>query len=696
MEREVNTDGNAEALSPVSADGFSPDRSVPWGHPPTPLLPRWLRETLASVPLPSQLRNEERSIATVGDLSQYWDAESEPVDTAALRALVDLVGGHCPPPDYVVVPRGMDRSVLQHLALRSRTMNGLRKAGLLKGYDGVTVGQLLSIPYFGVTSLLDLMCVAEGMLGDSDCPNRDRGAERLGCEGSDWNAVTRYLGVLFAAASEFFEARTVGDALRSNLGQLASIIGLSADLDAIPIGDLTGSRRMSTELLDALRTFQEALSPTEQLILDQRILTADPQTLDELGRQVGVSRERVRQLQQRLSKTIHSVIGPWLEVIVALLRQQLGPVVAEEELDRRVDVLIGGSSDPVAELAVRLVRSHLGYSCANGICLDGDASKVVAHLRKAAATVADDVGLIDEEALRTQLPGERWYEHWDELLRCSGLYRIGGELALRDTTKARVKAALIEIGRPATREEVAARCGLDPGRLGSYLSLIPGVVRADKTRWGLAEWIDDEYQGIPAEVVQRINEDGGATPLQRLLDELPTKFGVSEASVRTYVGTPQFVLRDGYVSLADESSVALRNLDDVISGRDASGSPYWTFVVEERYFQGYSLVGFPPECARELGCGPNDSIRVQVLYPPDCAELSVIWRLSSATGASVGYLSEPLDKLGARSGDRIRLVLRGDRKAELRLEPSTRTPPGGNAGSAEALLERMKNRRRVL
>ena len=46
-------------------------------------------------------------------------------------------------------------------------------------------------------------------------------------------------------------------------------------------------------------------------------------------------------------------------------------------------------------------------------------------------------------------------------------------------------------------------------------------MRADKNRWGLAEWIDDEYEGIAAEIVQRIEEDGGATRLERLIDELP-------------------------------------------------------------------------------------------------------------------------------------------------------------------------------
>ena len=123
--------------------------------------------------------------------------------------------------------------------------------------------------------------------------------------------------------------------------------------------------------------------------------------------------------------------------------------------------------------------------------------------------------------------------------------------------------------------------------------MIPGVARADRDRWGLVEWIDDKYEGIAAEIIQRIEEGGGATKLNRLLDELPRLFGVSKISVRAYVSTSQFVVRDGYVSVADVSSIVFRDLNDVIDGRDAAGNPYWTFVVEDRYFDGYSLTNLP-------------------------------------------------------------------------------------------------------
>ena len=173
----------------------------------------------------------------------------------------------------------------------------------------------------------------------------------------------------------------------------------------------------------------------------------------------------------------------------------------------------------------------------------------------------------------------------------------------------------------------------------------PGRVKADKDRWGLKDWVDDEYDGIVGEIIQRIEEDGGATTTERLLTELPGKFGVNPMSVRAYMQTPKFVIQDGWISLANTSSIQLRDLDDVIDGRDHGGAPYWTFAVENRFFDGYSMTGVPPEFAKALGCAPDAGERVRIDNLPDCAELSIRWPLASTTGASLGYLERgPLSR----------------------------------------------------
>ena len=130
---------------------------------------------------------------------------------------------------------------------------------------------------------------------------------------------------------------------------------------------------------------------------------------------------------------------------------------------------------------------------------------------------------------------------------------------------------------------------------------------------------------------------------------------MSETSVRVYARTPYFSIHNGYVSVAAEPKLALRDLDDVVDGRTEEGLPYWTFGVESRYFDGYSITPFPPELASELGCEPNGYISAEVDYPQGANAVSVSWPLASSTGASVGRISDALQRLGVKAGDRVRL-----------------------------------------
>jgi len=57
-------------------------------------------------------------------------------------------------------------------------------------------------------------------------------------------------------------------------------------------------------LRDKLDLFRETISERERIILKKRILAETPVTLQEIGEEFGISRERVRQLEERLKKTL--------------------------------------------------------------------------------------------------------------------------------------------------------------------------------------------------------------------------------------------------------------------------------------------------------------------------------------------------------------------------------------------------------
>lgn len=419
--------------------------------------------------------------------------------------------------------------------------------------------------------------------------------------------------------------------------------------------------------LEALSKFLVLLPPRERLIFEHRLVLLKPARLEELGQRLGLTRERIRQLQKlieakwRHPSTAGVDAGCYLRAIARSIRHQVGPVTSSHNLrevlvtafdidDSRVD-------NQIAKMAHQLLHKELGYTDNGTTCLDPTALAVVDDLKSNARILADDVGLIDEHRLQTHLPDESWFTHWDTLVTNCRFHRLNGCLALRDTKKANVKAALLSIGRPATRKEVGERCGIDPARVGSHLSVVKGIVRADKKRWALAEWIDDIYEGIPAEITQRVRDGGGSVHISVLLDELPQKFGVREESVRAYVASPAFRLEHGWVSIADQPELDLGTFDDIIHGYTPDGDPYWLFEMYDRYREGYSIIGVPPELITAIGGSLGCNFTIPVLRPSGCSDVSVIWRTTAFSGPEIGRVASSLIAIDANQHDVIRLVV---------------------------------------
>ena len=511
-----------------------------------------------------------------------------------------------------------------------------------------------------------------------------------------WENAGHVLSPLLASAAEMHGAKTLADALNPEFMHLAGQMRIANRIAAITIDDVIGETPgLVSATLSRLSQTLDAASATERTIIKGRLLEVPEATLGEIASSVGVTRERIRQLQIKIEQKLQHALGDSVWTIASTLKEQIGSVIESNEVDRRLEELLGADQDLATSVLRRALIDGMGLTLNDGVYLDTGALQQLTEIRASIRRGADDVGLVDSHRIIAGLPSEEWRRFWPWLRQQCGLCTLHGSISTRDTGKARAKAALISIGRPSTWEEIDRLCGFGGTRLRSHLSVIPSVVRADRDRWGLKEWVDDEYEGIVGEIIQRIKEDGGATTTERLLTELPAKFGVKPSSVKIYMQTPKFEIQDGWISLAGRSSVKLQPLDDVIDGRDQSGAPYWTFTVETRFFSGHSVAGVPPELAKALGCEPDNGIRVRIENLPECADLSVRWSLSSTNGASLGYLAEPLRKLGLQAGQRARVTLKGSTLVDLRADDGD----GGEEPRmrrADEILERMMQRRKVL
>ena len=510
-----------------------------------------------------------------------------------------------------------------------------------------------------------------------------------------WERARDSLNLLLVTASELYGTKTLADALDLDVIRLATRMGVSTTINEITIDYVTkGSPGLVADVIGRLAAMLETASRTEHIIIEHRLIKAQPETLAEVGSLLGVTRERVRQIQVKIERKIQGELGDKLRIIALTLKEHYGHMAEQCTVENRIEDLLLPNQPVANKLFRQILITQMGFTLKDQIYIDEKANEVLSEVRTNAYKLADDAGLVSEESMIARLPSEDWWQFWPYFRKLCGFHDLYGSLGIRDSAKARAKAAILLIGRPATRKEITAVCGLNEDRIGGHLSNLPSVVRADKERWGIREWIDDEYEGIPAEIIQRINEDGGSTTTERLLREIPNKFNVNPNSVRAYMQAPKFVIRDGWISMATPSSLRLRLLDDVIDGRDQDGCPYWIFVVESRFLSGYSLTGVPPEFAKALGCAPDSAQSLQIVNLPNCRELSMQWRLSSITGASIGYLSEPLRQLNLQPGQHVRVTIKEPGAVCLSAED------GSNEKSlmseADAVLERMMKRRRAL
>jgi RNA polymerase sigma-32 factor len=62
--------------------------------------------------------------------------------------------------------------------------------------------------------------------------------------------------------------------------------------------DKMSQKELQIILRQHIDKFRKEMDPRELHIFNQRIFADDPQTLSEIGKQFGVSRERVRQIQK--------------------------------------------------------------------------------------------------------------------------------------------------------------------------------------------------------------------------------------------------------------------------------------------------------------------------------------------------------------------------------------------------------------
>lgn len=300
----------------------------------------------------------------------------------------------------------------------------------------------------------------------------------------------------------------------------------------------------SVPVFELLEEFLDPLDLRSLRIIEGRVLSQPKVTLDALGAEYGLTRERIRQLEAGLVADLSNWFNKNTEVQLhsEQIRAFTGTVNTLSGLLNAFPALSEMIND--LDLPAWYVFDQFDDS------FESDGKWVAVPSLQDVAQKFDSIfeeyahdGLyMDREEFNAVFSD--WGNCTTNELYSWALDRGYTELfqaIAHPSVTTRADRAFVCLGihgSPLTIDEIKAQINPDnPVRgLGEALKIDPRFKKVGPETWSLAEWGLGSYQGIRQEILNVVDGQGSAS-LAKLMEELPVQFDISPASVRTYATT---------------------------------------------------------------------------------------------------------------------------------------------------------------
>lgn len=322
-----------------------------WGEAPHPLLPLSLRRKWQHEAMPDWLCTELRlpSQSTYARLdSSIWRSTTA-VSERTLNVLSNLVRSRLGDVSkaLLVDPEVRQDAVsLSDVPFSTRSKNALMHAGLLdraQDLSQFTFGDLLGISAIGIRSALEIACLVESAMNARTDAFAQLGRLAAAEEAPDWLVALGEVASKPWAASVSdrdprFRDMLTGDTTGTILERIERILEKP---------DSVLSTVRGPELLRGIGSIEKEIERIDQLALENalnELLVASshgrakqvealssrfgwsggvPRTLEETGRRLGVTRERIRQIESRFLRDLPDrVYLPQLDAAIDLLEER--------------------------------------------------------------------------------------------------------------------------------------------------------------------------------------------------------------------------------------------------------------------------------------------------------------------------------------------------------------------------------------
>ncbi|WP_433654664.1 sigma factor-like helix-turn-helix DNA-binding protein [Nocardia sp. CA-128927] len=472
-------------------------------------------------------------------------------------------------------------------------------------------------------------------------------------------------------------ARTALDSAADSLGQhsatsLAALRGVGPSIVAEIVAALV--RHSATVDASTPATVAEldritaTLNDRDRYLLTTRLLAEHPSTLAECGAALGVSRERVNQLDNRLRDRMHTAFQSSLFLRRAAdgLTDAAQPVAALARLvaaDPDLDVLLPATGTPVW---FALARLDTRVDIVDGWVVAQTMEAARGRTRELLARHATDEGLVHvgtlAEALGVPVP-----EATEWVAYCG--YRMLDEHVLARVSSVTDSAAavLALAGTPLKLEEIQAAI-VPPRSVSSVRNALVSderFVKADRFRWALARWGGARYIPIHRQIGELLDEHPEGIAIEDLVHRLTGTFDVKEHSVRTYAASGEFATVNGIVARREKSYRQRKSPTKTRHLYREGAVLRWRTTLAAPHVKG-SAFNLPSALAGLIGAGPGRSLELTSRLGPQ----SIIW---VGVQARSGTIKRFIDDLGLRPGDEVFVEFALD--ADAQFDVRAATPP---------------------
>jgi RNA polymerase sigma factor (sigma-70 family) len=428
--------------------------------------------------------------------------------------------------------------------------------------------------------------------------------------------------------------------------------------------ELTAAAVLNEDLLelDAAGLLDDALGGLDERarqVLALRLFADAPKTLDEIGAQFGVTRERVRQIEGKArAAMLDAVSGGQLETVASAARALIGTVRPLSDLLELMPAL-GHTVAKAGRPAWRVLdRLEDAYEIEDGWCVVPTLGAARAWTETQLRERASRYGVVQLQELdlvETSDPESsvqltrRWLEDCGYLVD-------GSHVLTRTKSVGDYAAAILSIhGEPMSSQEVLDRFAYErsPGSLKNALAVDERFERVDRDRWALSEWGMDAYANIRSVIRREVANAGGAIDIDTLVERITGQYSVTASSVTAYASSPPFELRDGTVRPADMSRAARKPPERTARLYRRNGSWLYRVRVTHDHLRGSGSVA-PVAITTILGMSFGDKIHLASAL----GDQAISW---VGTQPQFGTIRRYMLQLDVAADTEVFLVMRDDR-----------------------------------